>query len=105
MNEPKTVWIGKDFGKEKKYACKHCSATFEKPQSLGAHVTAHHSRGPDVLEWVMGERKKWKDEGQACPFRCGFESHNPRELAKHMMDSHKKEIEENVRKFKEKQLA
>ena len=99
MSEPKTVWVGKDFGKEKKYACKHCSATFARPQSLGAHVTAHH-RGPEILEWAMSERKSWKDEGRTCPFGCGFKSHNPRELARHIMDSHKKEVEANVAKLK-----
>ena len=61
MSEPKSVWVGKDFGKEKKYACKHCSATFDRPQSLGAHITAHHSKSKETLEWIIAERKRLKD--------------------------------------------
>ena len=101
MSEPKTVWVGKSFGKEPKYACKHCNARFDKPQSLGAHVTARHSSimGEEVLQYYIGVRRNLKENGEPCPY-CGQRFYTTRTFANHIIDSHKKEVEANIAKMK-----
>ena len=110
MNEqPKSVWIGDRFGKEPNYACKRllydgspCPARFDKPQSLGAHVTAFHTKGPDVLEWAMGERRRWNEKGEVCPWGCGETFHSPKKLGSHIFSVHKDQVEKHIQEMKDK---
>lgn len=102
MSEPKTIWVGKDFGKEGKYKCKHCGARFVKPQSLGAHVTAHHTKNEEVLEYVMAGRKRFKEDGELCPWGCGERFYSPRKLVGHILSVHKDQVEKRIQEMKEK---
>lgn len=79
------------------YPCKYpgCDAKYPKPQSLGAHVTARHTRDPKVLEFMMGQRvisrKKFK-EGMSCSYGCGEILYSPKKLADHVIENHREEM-------------
>ena len=110
MSQPKSVWIGDRFGKEPKYACKRlqedgspCQARFDKPQSLGAHVTARHSSimGEEVLQYYIGVRRNLKENGEACPY-CHEKFFTTRSFANHILSIHKDQVDKKIQEMKEK---